>query len=144
MNNKRKSQVVDTFMEEEMEKCKIFEKFESTTKKKVIRNFCGWKENLVGKSQTEKRHFGKWNFPWEPKPPITNSCLRHWRWITTRLCYRPWCRNCCFSFLVAAWVIALAVVSASIISVTAILLAVFLYRWVVKSILTITRLCTRE
>src|SRR6218665_618820 len=33
MNNKRKSKVVDTFMEEEMEKCKIFRKFESMTKK---------------------------------------------------------------------------------------------------------------
>jgi len=32
MNNKRKSKVVDTFTEEEMEKCKIFGKFESMTK----------------------------------------------------------------------------------------------------------------
>ena len=41
MNIKRKSKVVDAFMEEEMEKCKIFEKFESMTKKMVIRNFGG-------------------------------------------------------------------------------------------------------
>jgi len=34
MNNKRKSKVVDTFVEEEVEKCKIF-------RKKVIRNFGG-------------------------------------------------------------------------------------------------------
>ena len=41
MNNKIKSKVVDTFMVEEMEECKIFGKFESMTKKrKVIRNFC--------------------------------------------------------------------------------------------------------
>jgi len=33
MNNKRKNKVVDTFMEEEMKKCKIFRKFESMTKK---------------------------------------------------------------------------------------------------------------
>src|SRR6218665_2945611 len=33
MNNKRKSKVVDTFMEEEMEKCKIFGKFESMADK---------------------------------------------------------------------------------------------------------------
>ena len=41
MNNKRKSKAVDTFMEEEMEECKIFGKFESMTKKKFIRNFGG-------------------------------------------------------------------------------------------------------
>ena len=34
MNNKRQSKVADTFMEEEMEQCKIFGKFESMTKKR--------------------------------------------------------------------------------------------------------------
>ena len=32
MNNKRKSKVVDIFMVDEMEKCKIFEKYESMKK----------------------------------------------------------------------------------------------------------------
>ena len=68
MNNKRKSKVVETFMEEE--KCKIFGKFESMTKKKGHQKFGGgWEENFRCKSQTEKCRFGKWNFPWEPKNP---------------------------------------------------------------------------
>jgi len=47
-------------MEEEMEKCTIFGKFESMTKKyKSSENFGGRKENFLGKSQTEKCHFGK-------------------------------------------------------------------------------------
>ena len=46
MNNKRKSKLVDTFMEEEIE---------SMTKKRSSDE----KTNLGGKSQTEKCHFGK-------------------------------------------------------------------------------------
>ena len=41
--NKRKSEEVDTFMEEEMEKCKIF------------RNLGGWKENFGGKRKVRRK-----------------------------------------------------------------------------------------
>jgi len=34
MNNKIKCKVVDTFVEEEVEKCKIFRKFQSMAKRK--------------------------------------------------------------------------------------------------------------
>ena len=61
MNNKRKSKVVDTSMEEEMEKSKIFGKFESMTKKRSSEILSDEKKifGFWGKRQTEKSHFGK-------------------------------------------------------------------------------------
>ena len=69
MNNKRKSKVVDTFMKEEVEKCKkrsseilADEKkiFGVKVRRKSVINFLIFLESLKNPSQ------------------IPNSCLRHW------------------------------------------------------------------
>ena len=81
MNNKRKSKVVDTFMEEKMEKCKIFGKFESMTKKKSSEIWAD-EEKMFGVKVRRKSVIPENEIFLESlKKTITNSCLRHCRGV---------------------------------------------------------------